>query len=103
MNEINQSKTEEISWTPQNEISQSKEIANDLMSVVEEKKLYVQIKNRKYLRVEAWQLLGRFCRLWGKITESKPIELWDHKGFESTAVIINDDGDVIFCRCRLYE
>ena len=95
MNELKQTKTEEMSWTPKNEISQSKEMANDLMSVVEEKKLYVQIKNRKYLRVEAWQLLGRFCRLWGRITESKPVELWDHRGFESTAEIINEDGDVI--------
>ena len=95
MNELKQTKTEEMSWTPQNEISQSKEMANDLMSVVEEKKLYVQIKNRKYLRVEAWQLLGRFCRLWGRITESKPVELWDHRGFESTAEIINEAGEVI--------
>ena len=95
MNELKQTKTEEMSWTPKNEISQSKEMANDLMSVVEEKKLYVQIKNRKYLRVEAWQLLGRFCRLWGRITESKPVELWDHRGFESTAEIINEAGEVI--------
>ena len=77
---------------PNREIARSKEMADALVRVVEQKKLYTMINGKKFLHVEAWQLLGRFCSLWGKIIESKPVELWNHHGFESTASIIDSTG-----------
>lgn len=61
--------------------------ADMLYNVVEKQHLYQEIRGKKYLQLEAWQTLGKFCNVIGEIEWVKPVELWETKGFEARAII----------------
>ena len=61
--------------------------ADMLYNVVEKQHLYQEIRGKKYLQLEAWQTLGKFCNVIGEIEWVKPVDLWDAKGFEARAII----------------
>ena len=69
--------------------------ADSLYAVVEKQHLYQEIWGKKYLQLEAWQTLGKFCNITGSIEWTKPIDLWDVKGFEARAVIKDNEGNTI--------
>lgn len=68
-------------------IQDAQKKADTLYSVVEKQHLYQEIKGKKYLQLEAWQTLGKFCNVTGEIEWVKPVEMWDARGFEARAVI----------------
>ena len=68
-------------------IQDAQKKADMLYSVVEKQHLYQEIKGKKYLQLEAWQTLGKFCNVTGEIEWVKPVEMWDARGFEARAVI----------------
>ena len=61
--------------------------ADMLYNVVEKQHLYQEIRGKKYLQLEAWQTLGKFCNVIGEIEWVKPVDLWDARGFEARAII----------------
>ena len=48
--------------------------ATALMRVVETKKLYKQIRDKKFLYFEAWQIIGTFDKAWADTSDVVPIE-----------------------------
>ena len=71
-----------------NAVVQDAQIKADMLySVVERQHLYQEIRGKKYLQLEAWQTLGKFCNVTGEIEWVKPVEMWDARGFEARAVI----------------
>ena len=54
-----------VSDTPMEQVSQFTEWADALMGVVESRKLYIDPRRtgKKYLMVEAWELIGAFAGL----------------------------------------
>ena len=69
--------------------------ADMLYNVVEKQHLYMQIRDKKYLTLEAWETLGKFCDLTATVEWVKPIELWGSKGFEARVEIKDNEGKVI--------
>lgn len=49
-----------LAQEPAQAILQAQKAAAALMDVVEQRKLYTMIRNRKYLHIEGWQILGAF-------------------------------------------
>lgn len=80
---------------PSEVISRAQEMARALMDVVERQKLYQEIAGRKYLQVEAWQLLATFCNLSPVITETKYVELGEARGWEARCEVLNRNGQVV--------
>lgn len=81
--------------TPDTIVLDAKAKANTLYHVVEAQHLYVLIKGKKYLTVEAWELLGKFCNLTATIERVQPVSLMDSVGFEARSVIMDSEGRVI--------
>ena len=83
-------------------IKQASEYASVLSDVIEKQKLYTNIKGRKYVRVEGWQVLGALLKCRAVITEVKETPEY----FEATAEIINQRGEVMgrgVARCYFSE
>jgi hypothetical protein len=70
-------------------------MATALYHVVEKQHLYMDIQGKKYLQLEAWQLLGKFCNVHGVVETVQPVEYFGAKGFESKAIVRDSDGVVI--------
>ena len=77
---------------PAEVIARAQEQAKSLMDIVEQQKLYAVIQGKKYLQVEAWQLLAAFNGLSIVIEETQEIEKDGSKGWESRCVIYNAEG-----------
>ena len=73
--------------TPDIVVQDAQNKADVLYNVIEKQHLYQEIKGKKYLQLEAWQTLGKFCNVIGEIEWVKSVELWDARGFEARAVI----------------
>ena len=69
--------------------------ADMLYSVVEKQYLYQEIRGKKYLTLEAWELLGKFCNLTATVEWVHPVELWESKGFEARVEIKDNEGKVV--------
>lgn len=82
---------QEIATRPETEpnaiVQDAQNKADMLYNVVEKQHLYQEIRGKKYLQLEAWQTLGKFCNITGEIEWVKSVELWDARGFEARAVI----------------
>jgi hypothetical protein len=78
--------------TPENIIVEADNMAIALYHVVEKQKLYTQIGAKKYLHLEAWQLLGRFSNVHGIVEDVKPVEYFGVNGFRAKAVIKDSIG-----------
>lgn len=78
---------------PAEVIARVQEQAKSLMDIVEQQKLYATIQGKKYLTVEAWQLLAAFNGLSIVIEETNRITDEDGgEGWESRCVIYNTQG-----------
>ena len=49
--------------TPMQKVAQATEWADALMGVVNARQLYVEVGGKRYLMVEAWELIGAFAGL----------------------------------------
>ena len=72
-------------------IKKASEYASVLSDVIEKQKLYVKIKNRKYVRIEGWQVLGALLKCKAVIKEVKEL----NEGWEATAEIYNQRGEIL--------
>ena len=69
--------------------------ADSLYAVVEKQHLFMQIHDKKYLTLEAWEILGKFCNLTAVVEWVKPVEMWEEKGFEARVVVTDSEGKVV--------
>ena len=69
--------------------------ADMLYSVVEKQHLFMQIHDKKYLTLEAWEILGKFCNLTAVVEWVKPVEMWEEKGFEARVVVTDSEGKIV--------
>ena len=94
-----QEERQEIATKPEiipNVVVQDAQIKADMLySVVEKQHLYMQIRDKKYLTLEAWEILGKFCDLTATVEWVNPVELWGSKGFEARVEIKDNKGKVI--------
>jgi len=89
-------RTEEIAEVKPNQvIMDAQQKADSLYAVVEKQHLYMQIHDKKYLTVEAWEILGKFCNLSATIEWVRPVEIWDARGFEARVVVTDSRGKVV--------
>jgi len=80
---------------PNHVIMDAQQKADSLYAVVEKQHLFMQIHDKKYLTLEAWEILGKFCNLTATVEWVKPVEMWDEKGFEARVVVIDNEGKVV--------
>ena len=81
-----------VGLPPDEAIAQQTKIARALTKVVEDRNLSVPIKDRRYLKVEAWQTLALLMGCTVREVGVKPIE----GGYEAEAEVVRiDSGDVV--------
>jgi hypothetical protein len=85
-------KGEVVTKTPNAVIRDSQEMATALYHVVEKQHLYQNIQGKKYLQLEAWQLLGKFCNVHGTTHSVEAVEYFGVTGFEARAVVRDSAG-----------
>lgn len=61
------------SVSPADTIAKATDVANALASVLETQKLFVQIRDRKHVRVEGWTLLGSMLGVYPVCTWTRPL------------------------------
>jgi hypothetical protein len=78
---------------PKQIIAQAIEIATDLTAVIEDQKLYSDIRGKKYIRVEGWQALGGMLGVTCREISSERYEdgTWEAR----VDVVRNSDGVII--------
>jgi hypothetical protein len=79
---------------PEQVIAQFEKAARALIQVVERTKTYVEIRGRKFLRVEAWTTLGSFFGLSAQVIETKKVSD-EPTVYEATAVVVDRNGRVV--------
>ena len=80
---------------PEQVIADAQRKADSLFNVVEKQHLYQPIHGKRYLTVEAWMILGKFCSLTAAVEWVKPVEMHDVKGFEARVVVTDVGGKVV--------
>ena len=60
--------------TPAETISRQVEIANELAKVVEDRKLYANVKGKRFVTVSGWQLLGHMCSVTAVVVDTQPVD-----------------------------
>ena len=82
-----------VSDTPMEQVSQFTEWADALMGVVESRKLYIEPKRtgKKYLMVEAWELIGAFAGLRAEVESVEPQRSEDGTimAYKAKVVLVN--------------
>lgn len=81
-----------LQQTPNAVINEAQGMATALYHVVEKQHLYMDIGGKKYLQLEAWQLLGKFCNVHGIVESVRAVEYFGINGFEARAVVIDGEG-----------
>jgi len=92
---IPEPQTVTVAQAPNEVIKEAEVMATALYSVVEKQHLFMMIGTKKYLQLEAWQLLGKFCQVRGIVDSVNPVEYFGSKGFEGRAIIKDATGEVI--------
>ena len=80
-----------INFNPEQQIADGKRAAKALMEVTKP----VLINNKKYLRFEDWQTLGRFYNLTVGVEWTKKINEDNEQGFGARANVFNITGQII--------
>ena len=62
-----------VEVTPMQKVVQATEWADALMGVVNARKLYLEVGGKKYLMVEAWELIGAFAGLRAETESVEPV------------------------------
>ena len=82
-----------VSDTPIEQVAQFTEWADALMGVVESRKLYIDPKRtgKKYLMVEAWELIGAFAGLRAEVESVEPQRSEDGTimAYKAKVVLVN--------------
>lgn len=79
--------------SPQAVVSRASEIATTLAEIVEKRKLYVVIRQRKFVRVEGWSTLGAML---GVLPREVEVLERDNGDFEATVELVRaSDGAII--------
>ena len=86
---------EKVEIKPNQVIMDAQQKADSLYAVVEKQHLFMQIHDKKYLTLEAWEILGKFCNLTATVEWVHPVELWESKGFEARVVVTDNEGKVV--------
>lgn len=81
--------------TPKAFISKMHSLSKALVDIVEKQELYVVIKGKKFLKLEAWQTLGGLCQLSGMCIRAPYVEINGKRGFEALAVVVNKNGRIV--------
>ena len=78
---------------PAEVVKRSGQWATALMEAVEDRKMYADMSGKKYLEVEAWQLVGMFANAHAVAQEPTPIEDKDGEitGYLCTALVYQND------------
>jgi hypothetical protein len=92
---IPEPQTVTVAQAPNEVIKEAEVMATALYNVVEKQHLFMMIGTKKYLQLEAWQLLGKFCQVHGIVESVEPVEYFGVQGFEAKAIIMDAKGDVI--------
>ena len=77
---------------PQSVVLAAKAQAEAVMDVVESKKLYQPIRDKKFLQVEAWELIGAFNGTVARIESVERVEIEGVTGYKAVAVLIDREG-----------
>jgi len=77
--------------SPVEVIAKATEVATALASVIEDKQLFTQIKDKKHVRVEGWTLLGSMLGVYPIIEWTRPLS----NGWEARCVAYTRDGAVV--------
>jgi len=96
----------QIAQSPRDIIAQAQEQAQELMDVVEQQKLYQIIRGKKFLNVEAWQLVGAFSGLTAVPEWTKEMDSDDDIIRKARVVIYNREGKEVSAgeaECRRSE
>lgn len=81
--------------SPREIIAQSQEQAKALMEVVEQMKLYQSVRGRKFLQVEAWQLIGQFTNTRAIPDEPTQIDDPDRIRYKCTVTLKDQAGEIV--------
>jgi len=84
-----------VQASPSEVIAAAKAQAEAVMDVVESKRLYQLIRGKKFLQVEAWELIGQFNGTIAKVESVERVEIGDVSGYKATAVLIDREGKEI--------
>ena len=77
---------------PAEVVKRSGQWATALMEAVEDRKMYADMSGKKYLEVEAWQLVGMFANAHAVAQEPTPIEKdGEITGYLCTALVYQND------------
>lgn len=76
-------------------LEESKEIANALADLIEEKKLYTEIQNKKHVHVEGWTTLGALLKVFPILDWSKRLDREDEIIYESRVTAKTLQGEII--------
>ena len=79
---------------PADVVALAKKQASALMDVVEDRKLYQVINDKKYLVAEAWETIGAFNRVFGETDWVRPIrnEADEITGYEAKVDLVGAEG-----------
>lgn len=78
---------------PEDQVLKATQIANALYKVIEKQKLFTVIQGKKYVRVEAWELLGTFL---GILPRERSIQRLEDGSYEASVDLIRaTDGVVV--------
>lgn len=78
---------------PAQQVAKATEIANALCDVIEKQKLYTNIQGKKYVLVEAWELMGTFL---GILPRENRVVRMEDGSYEATVDLVRAaDGKVI--------
>ena len=91
--------------TPREKVSQGKEWSSALMEVVEQRELFTERNGKKYLHVEAWELIGAFAGLRAETEEvDEVLSNGEVIGYKAKVVLFNKEtnekeggGGISFC------
>lgn len=78
---------------PTQQVAKATEIANALCDVIEKQKLYSVIQGKKYVLVEAWELMGTFLGILPR--ENRVVRLEDGSYEATVDLIRTSDGRVV--------
>lgn len=84
-----------VAATPVDIIARASEQANALMDIVEKQELYVTIGDKKYLEVQAWEVIGAFNRVTAVPAYVKPIERAGEIVAYEAKVDLLKDGNIV--------
>lgn len=85
----------ELSREPDEVLKEAKKAAQALTQVVASKPKKLIFNGQQYFEVSDWQLLGKFYGMTGKITETRPVQFGEVRGWEAHAIVLNRAGQEI--------